>query len=213
MGQVWAQVTSDVIPSKFAGKPPFCAMIINGVEYSYSCENPGCEDALRGYAGQTIMLQAFGSRDAATIQVVQAQGGAPAPAAPAHAPVPNRTPQKPVAPRNTPPSSVRPPAPAPQAPPTRPAQKTQDQALNDAATYVARCGILMQLCHKAAVQTKREYDAEFAALIATGHVPRMEMEQVQASASCLFISAQRAGHADALPTVMPPAQADDDLPM
>lgn len=51
-------------------------MLINGTEYSYTCETVQCQEALRGLNGQTISLSAEGSKSDAIITVVGGHGGA-----------------------------------------------------------------------------------------------------------------------------------------
>jgi hypothetical protein len=68
-GAVRAMFTTGVMPSKYAGKPPFIAFKLeSGEEHTYSIENEGIEATLANLPQNTwLTLHAEGSRDTATI--------------------------------------------------------------------------------------------------------------------------------------------------
>src|SRR5436305_13947654 len=73
LGEIDAEVLSNVTPSKYQGKPPWVALRIQGRERYYSCENEACAEALRNLRGQTIHLQATGDRQNAEIHVQETE--------------------------------------------------------------------------------------------------------------------------------------------
>lgn len=81
-------LTSDVKPSKFAGKPPWVAFKVDGDpgEYQYTVENDACGAALSGLPRNVwFLLTAAGSRESATIHASGVEGASaprsqPAPA-------------------------------------------------------------------------------------------------------------------------------------
>jgi hypothetical protein len=76
--------TSDVLDSKFKkqGTPSkFVCFKIGNDEFSHSVENDVCVQALTGLKGQTVTLVATGSREDARIEIHQAGGAVPVPAA------------------------------------------------------------------------------------------------------------------------------------
>lgn len=77
LGEIDVVIQSEVTPSKFAGKSPWVAMIVNGRERYYSCENEDCADALRGLKGQKVHLAATGGRDDAAIHIGEVSEEAP----------------------------------------------------------------------------------------------------------------------------------------
>lgn len=90
MGTVTLTVTSDVrdIPSKGAWAVD---VTIRGDKQSYWCENEQCAGAFGGRKGQTLTVQAHGSKAEASIEIVEVQN-TPAPAAQAQrAPAPGKT--------------------------------------------------------------------------------------------------------------------------
>lgn len=96
LGAVAVEVTSDIIKSKYDGKPDFVALKINGVERTYNLENPGCGAAFHGRKGQRITIIATGSREAASVELVDdgdlGPVNTPAPATQApRAPAPGKT--------------------------------------------------------------------------------------------------------------------------
>ena len=76
LGPVRVKVKTDVMASKFKGKPNYVVLEMDGAERNYTCENEACEAALRGLKGRTIMIEATGSREEAAIKVLGA-GQAP----------------------------------------------------------------------------------------------------------------------------------------
>lgn len=74
-GQIPLFVVSGPHPSKFAGKPPYFVVNDGGMERQYTTENQNCSNALAGVVGQQVLIQASGTRDAATIVILQSQPG------------------------------------------------------------------------------------------------------------------------------------------
>jgi len=66
LGEIDAEVLSDVVTSKF-GRNPWVALRINGRERTYTTENERCAEALDGLKGKTVHLMATGSREEADI--------------------------------------------------------------------------------------------------------------------------------------------------
>jgi pyruvate/2-oxoglutarate dehydrogenase complex dihydrolipoamide acyltransferase (E2) component len=97
LGPVQCLIKTDVQQSKFQGKPNYLMLEVAGVERNYNCENAAVEAALRGRAGQNVMLEFTGSRDEAKVKVLaagQPQEQQTAPQAPqgAQSPPPPQTP-------------------------------------------------------------------------------------------------------------------------
>lgn len=71
LGDVLVTVTTDVQPSKYskpgAPKPNWVGLRIDGEDRTYNIESDACEQFFAGRKGETLTVQAFGSRDAATI--------------------------------------------------------------------------------------------------------------------------------------------------
>lgn len=70
LGPVTVRVESDILKSKYDGKPDYVVLALNGTERLYNLENHSCGDAFHGRKGQTITIQATGSRDEASISIV-----------------------------------------------------------------------------------------------------------------------------------------------
>jgi len=77
-GQVEAYVETDVLNSKYQGKPPYVMLRINGESRRYDTENPDCADAFRGLKGCNVTFEAWSNREqnSAGINILsQQQGG------------------------------------------------------------------------------------------------------------------------------------------
>jgi len=175
-GQVAVLVETDVLNSKYAGKPPYVMLKLDGYSRRYDTENDACAQALTGLKGREVSLTALGGRETATIAVAPV-GNAPLPQQlpqAQHAPVPQQVGQ-----------TV-----------TIAAQRTVPQQAPVARTVasenpVAHCkrelnklanGYLFCLAGGEYVRT--EFDK--------GHIDRpMTDEQFQAVVSTLFIAADR----------------------
>ena len=84
LGAINVRIKSDVTPSKFKDKSPYCTLEINGEERNYTIESQACADVLHANKGRLVMVEAAGSREEATIKVLAAgavQEPAAAPAA------------------------------------------------------------------------------------------------------------------------------------
>lgn len=123
MGQVTADITSDVLPSKYKKGTFYCAMIIDGRDREYNVENDTCKAKLADSKGQRLLIEATGSREDADIEVLSADW-TPEGEAKSNRPAPRATTQRNAAPaRPTPPASQA----VPPARPTPPAQNQQQQ--------------------------------------------------------------------------------------
>ncbi len=179
MGEVDATITSaSPVKSKFAGKPDWIGMKIDGVEYSYNIENDACGEALTGLKGQTVTIVADGSRDEATVEVL-GEAAAPAPRNTRAATTPPRT------------APARQPAGAPakrQTPEER--EAAQQKALLAAKLYAAKCSVLLQTALLATMNTFKQ-------------VPEMHgatTEDIRATANTLFIELKGITDINQLPT-------------
>lgn len=130
MGQVTADITSDVLPSKYKKGTFYCAMIIDGRDREYNVENDTCKAKLADSKGQRLLIEATGSREDADIEVLSADW-TPEGEAKSNRPAPRATTQRNAAPtRPAPPAtqatqSARPVAPAAEQNPPKPAAKAQ----------------------------------------------------------------------------------------
>jgi len=158
MGPIRVTVQSDVLQSKFPGKPDYVCLRIGTEDFNYSLENPTCGDVFEGQKGNTFTIIADGGgkgkEDTATVTYVgeAADDGDTAPAAPA----PARTaaaPARPAAaparrgpvPHNT---SVPPGHPARQA---APAAAAPTPAAQSRAQFVGHPGARVGACLNKAV--------------------------------------------------------------
>ncbi len=208
MGQVWATITTDWKQSKDKNSK-YCGMSIDGVEYWYTAENENVEQALAGFSGRTILIQASGSREAAQIEVLQEQEGgaaprtapaaaAPRPAASVARPAPGRAPAPAPAAQRAPVAHSAPAA-APVAP--APVAKTPEQAIAEARDFLERNRLLLELCSYEAGKMLMQYNTVIhKAAIEASAIPAAGPEQMQSWTSCLFIEANKAGIGRSLPT-------------
>jgi len=161
-GPTRVTVKSDVLKSKYPGKPDYVMLTINGEDFNYSTENATCADFFRGQKGRTFTVQAEGggkgSEDSAVIVYLGEPGteieqpAAPPAAAKPPTPPPQR--KSSMAPHNTAvppghPEHKQHPAAAAPAPPPRPVgQKTPRNGamvgacINKAADYMIAEGVL-----------------------------------------------------------------------
>lgn len=204
LGPVWATITTDWKQSKDKNSM-YCGMTINAVEYWYTAESQACQDALNGFAGRTILIQAAGSRENATIEVLEEQaGGVPRAAVaprPAAAPVARPAPQRAVSPiqaRPTPPAAHSAPALSHPAPPA--ASQTPEAAIAEATSFLQRNRLLLELCSYEAGKLAEQYNTVvMKRWIEAGVIPVASPEQIQSWTSCLFIEANKAGLGRSLP--------------
>lgn len=68
-GTVNVIVETDVIPSKFAGKPPYVVIKLDGFSRRYDTENDACAQSFVGLKGCEVTLTATGSRETAAIVI------------------------------------------------------------------------------------------------------------------------------------------------
>lgn len=242
MGRV--QVTQKNLPqkSKFSGKPDYVALVIDGAERLYNCENDACKAFfnIRGNEGRVMVIEATGSRDDASIDWIndvapessqepssrpparQTQQAAPARAAAAP---PART--APPAPAAPPPQaqSAQPEPRQQSAPPKRqgPTKEEQQAKLQEVKVLAAKLANICQISRTAAEHARDMFKAQRDSEITE--------EQVQSWAASIFIQITRDGHQNGMPAgIIPigtppakiPGEADpgsagteqeDDVPM
>lgn len=135
MGKVSVRVMSDVMKSKFEGKPPYVFLEIDGTERVYSTENDQCAEALAGLRDKLVTLQARSSRETATIEVSDAS------------PVFQGKPQSPL-----------------NRPPLERAESFEEQkarearAFVEATRYAAKLRVLFEICYTHARMVIKEED-------------------------------------------------------
>lgn len=172
-GQVVVTIETDLLKSKYANKPDYVMLKMDGHSRRYDTENANCAEALRGLKGRTVTIEATGNRDEAQIVVLgDAQPQAhhsPPPAAPRQAPA------------SQPARQAAPPASQASGDPVKHAKQTLNRGCNGYA-----------LCLRAADYVRSDYDA------AHPDDP-MSPEHFQAMCSTLFIWADRRNVFDGLP--------------
>lgn len=205
LGPVMVTVKSDVSKSKFAGKPNYCYLVINGEEFGYSFDSPACEQFFTGQKGRSFMIQAEGRDADAKITYLGEPGSqklaAPATPPPA-APQPGLPPPNIQPPAATPPRQAAPPATPPPAagnpPPPPGAHMTNEEALKQTKVFIARRASLL----KVAVVAVHSLDLEFQKLAGR----KMSDDEFFWNTRLLYMSAEsqglaiRGGFADRMPT-------------
>lgn len=139
LGPVEVTVKSDILQSKYPGKPDYVVLEIAGEERNYSFDTPECATPFEGQKGQTFTIVAEGSgKDgSATVTYVGEGGGAPQRKAAPQRPAPARQPARQPAPAQRPAAP-----PQQQRPPVQHAAQSQlnngaaiGQAVNKAVDY------------------------------------------------------------------------------
>lgn len=74
MGDVTIKVKSDVMASKFQGKPNFIYLEINGEERAYNIENERVEGRLLMRKGAELRVRAIGQRETADLEILSGNG-------------------------------------------------------------------------------------------------------------------------------------------
>jgi|SRR5690349_2273216 len=199
MGEVWVTVKTNPKPSTYRGKPPYVAVVIDGAEYFYNCENKQCEDTFAGQAGQNLLLVAEGREEAATITVIEALP------APAQGTAPRQQ-QRTAPAARTAPAQNRPTA-APRA--AQQQKKSPEQVIQETQSWLQRRGLLFQLCQDEAVNVLISYKERHAAAIEQNLFLAPTPDMLQSITASLFIAADRGGMSDQLPDVA----ENDNVPM
>lgn len=216
-GRVLIKLTSDVTASKFAGKPPFIGMILNGEERNYSIESDACAATLRGRKGQTLLLEASGSgKDgSAAIQLFAAPAGAtvtanaapPASSAPPQQQAPPMQPPIAAATNWTQASeSQRPPPPNQPAQTAAPASHATDYTEHVIQTraFLARRGNLMRMAADEALRIvegfSKAHGLPFDEAQKNGATLAIAEKLTETTFTTLYLSADRAGMTDAMPS-------------
>lgn len=199
-------IKSDVMASKFAGKPPYVIVELDGVERNYSCENDHIADLLRDLKGQTVVILAEGREDDAMITfdesgTVQATPAAPPPQK--KTPPPAKTPpqrSQPPARQTTAPATqnvansrlaTNPPPPAHQ-PQNGNTQETPADRFKRVKTYLNRSANTYLAVLEAALYIQAQHKAV--------HGMDLTPEHFQALTASLFIAADRALMLGVMPT-------------
>lgn len=223
MGHV--QVTQKNLPqkSRYAGKPDYVALVIDGVERLYNCENETCAAFfnVQGNQGRTMVIEALGTRDDAIIDWIRdvapeaTQAAAPqarqAPARAATPPPPARTaaPAQPhshyspapvaTAPtaRTAPPAAPTAPPPAQTAPPA-PRQPTappkrQGPSKEEQDAKLKHVRLLAAKLSNVC-QISRTAAEHAAAMFDAQRGAKVAEDQIQSWAASIFIQIVRDGH-------------------
>ena len=200
-------VKSDVMKSRFQGKPDYCYLVINGEEFGYSFDSPACQQFFTGQKGRSFMIQAEG-RDADAKIIYLGEPGSQKLAAPATPPPAAQPPQPGLPPPNiqppaaTPPRQAAPPSTPPPAagspPPPPGATMTNEEALKQTKVFIARRASLL----KVAIVAVHSLDLEFQKLAGR----KMSDDEFFWNTRLLYMSAEsqglaiRGGFADRMPT-------------
>jgi hypothetical protein len=202
MGQVEVEVKKEAQKSKYgADKPDYVELIVGGHLRQYMVEAPQCGEFFRGRVGQKILIEAHESREAATINLIgppkgQTQQRTDVP--PRSAPTTNQPPastRQAAAPTNQP-NNPAPPASAPAPKKTREELEAEHLAKNQDAVNTAR------------KFANKKVNAFEIAFLAVDHLAERRAksgraitpEQFQGIVTSIFISMDRAGLSDTLPT-------------
>jgi hypothetical protein len=212
LGSLRVKVKTDVMASKFKGKPPYVVLEIDGIDRNYSVENDKCQRALANLKGRTVMLEATGSREEAEITILGA-GAAPAADQSKDEPpydteaehVDNPPPQRPAqrAPAAQPPPQAAPAAPAAPVPPQAAGHPDNVDRVIDLKKYYARRGNALAL---AGLESLRAIDTfcqcagvPIDEATKKGIAQQIAERMVETTFTTLFIAADRAGFNDEFP--------------
>lgn len=178
MGPVTVTIRSDVLKSKFQGKPDYVLLDIAGEERIYNVENADCAEFFRGHKGRTFAILAEGTKEDATIGYVGEAASEPEPQeqpparntakAPAQAPRGKGAPP----PAKGPPARQNAPPPAqtrPAAPPAQQAarqaqvapQESPEQKLGRSRAYAARLAVAHGVAYAAARYARTQVRERF----------------------------------------------------
>lgn len=198
LGAVVALIKSAPMQSRYAGRPDYVLVEIDGAIRTLNCETPAISETLGQFAGQTVQLRASGSRDTAILEVFDLEGNPltdaaaagppPAPAARPPAPAPARAPA--AAPRAAAPAPVRAAAPA------------RAAVAFDFGRHQRKCENMLLEALKSAVKVAERIEAERGLIL-----PPPEL---QALASTFFIQWSREVQVF---NAMPDSDISDDVPM
>lgn len=184
MGPVTVLVTSDVMQSKYQGKPNYVMLEIDGVKRRYDCENEACETFFDQQKGQTLTVEAVGRGEDAGFNLAEEGGEAPP-----QQPPPRSAPQQ-----SRPAPQQRQPPPAQQQAQNQhvqPPKPDTTKSLLFARRHVARALVLQKLTLRATMALAEDWKA----YTQTDQDPKgsnMPLELFQSINASLFISAERA---------------------
>lgn len=184
LGSIQCVIKSDILHSKYEGKPDYCILVASGVERNYSTENEACAAALRGRKGQSVTLTFLGSRDDATIQVA---GGEALSAAKAPATAPPTAQQQQ---QQQSQSQSQSPPPQRAAPP----QAAPEDGVRQAGMRIMKFANLLDKNLDAAVWLSERFAKKHP------NQKQMTTEDIRSIAMSLQIASERAGLADLMPT-------------
>ncbi len=164
MGPVKVTVKSDVLQSKFKGKPPYVMLEIGGEDYNYSTENDECAEFFEGQKGRSFTVVAEGSRENALLTYVGE--AAPDPEPEQKPTAKSRPPANPSKGRGAPPPAQQaapaqhaPPAETHAAPPARPPKapaETPTEATNRVKRQANRIANVWVVAYAAALYAKQQ---------------------------------------------------------
>jgi hypothetical protein len=170
-GALTVTVETDVLNSKYAQKPPYVMLKVDGFSRRYDTENAACAEALRGLRGKVVEIEAAGSRAEATILVRGAS------AAPQSHPAQSQA---------QPPARSQQPAPSRQQQPAAAGSASGNDAdpVTNAKRTLNRLANGYGLCLAAGEYVKSEWDKDHPD-------SPMPNDQFQAMVSALFIEGNR----------------------
>jgi hypothetical protein len=177
-------VETDIMKSRYEGKPDYVMMKVGGMSRRYSIENPACAEVFNGQKGMTMDIEAKGKGDDASIEVYNVTNeGQPEP-------------QQPQQPQPEPRQSHLPPAhrPAPSSQPEYVQPDNERESLQPSSAVDSEAEVAKMLNRIAKVYS-RSYDAGSAvrAAVLSKHGDQMSEGHFQGMVTALYIEACRKG--------------------
>jgi len=211
MGPVKVTVKSDVLKSKFQGKPDYVILQIGGEERNYNAENPECASFFEGQKGRSFTIVAEGTREEAIITYVGESAPDPEPEQPPAGkakPKSNRPPAQPPASRSKG-TANRPPPPAQeesppngddhppaesrtaQRPPARPQESPEDK-VRRAKEHANKVANVWIIAFKAGLYAREQIREQFT--------HEMSEAQFQSCVSTIAVQLEKDGFHHQMPT-------------
>ena len=214
LGAIVATIKSKALKSKYAGKPDYVELVIDGNSRQYMVENQNCADFFNGRVGQTLTIEFKDSRESATVHAMSAaQGGSQAAAQnPPADQAPARTEQR----RGPTPHDTRKTQSlseyqnqqaSAQAKPAQPATGTRKpdlvDAVIDARGMLARCGNGIRMAADESLRVIEgfcvEHGLPWNPEIKSNYAHAVAEEMTKTTFTTLFIRIEKAGLTDRLP--------------
>lgn len=206
LSPVQVTVKSDVMESKFKGKPPYVVLKLDGEERNYSCENDDCAEFFDGQKGRTFTIVAEGREDAATITYVGESAAEPEAPPAEERRKPARPPAKPPGRRSAPPppkgddtlapASPTPPAPAsaPARPPAanKPPAETPEKRVQRARQHANKVANVWLIAYSAGNFARQQVREQFG--------QELSETQFQACVSTIAVQLEKDGFHHQMPT-------------